>query len=247
MIPIKTPEQIEIMAQGGRILAGITRELKTKVEPDITTQELDRLATELIFNSGAQPSFKGYQGFPSALCVAINEQIVHGVPSERKIRKGDIVSLDLGILYQGFHTDMAVTLAVGSIEPEINRLIRATKKALRRGIARCKPGKTLGDIGQAIQKHIQDQDFQVVRDLCGHGIGQEIHEEPEVLNFGQRHKGPELKPGMVLAIEPMAVIGRPGIKKGPDGFVYQTIDNSWAAHFEHTVAITEKGPRVLTE
>jgi len=247
MIPIRTPQEIEIMSQAGKILAEVIREIKTMIAPGIVTNELDKAAEGLILKSGAQPAFKGYQGFPKTLCVSINEQIVHGVPSERIIKEGDVVGLDLGIVYRGYYADMAITLPVGSVEPETMRLIKATKKALKRAIARAKPGKTLGDISHAIQGHIEDQGFSVIRDLCGHGIGRKLHEEPEILNYGQRHKGPELKPGMILAIEPMAVIGKPGIKKGPDGHSYQAIDNSISAHFEHTVAITAQGPRVLTE
>jgi len=247
MIPIKTPDEIESMAQGGKILAGIIKDLRIRVEPGITTRDLDKVANDLIFKSGAKPSFKGYRGFPAALCTSVNEQIVHAVPSNRILEEGNILGLDLGILYKGFHTDMAVTLAIGSVDPEISRLIRVTKKALKRAIARTKPGKTIGDIGHAIQKHIEDQGFSVIRDLCGHGVGKKLHEEPEVPNFGQRHKGPELKPGMVLAIEPMESIGKPGIKKGPDGHAFQTIDNSFSAQLEHTIAVTEKGPRILTE
>jgi len=246
MISIKTPEEIEIMQKSGEILAKIMRELKARVEPGITTKELDKLAEELIFSYGTKPAFKGYNNFPASLCVSVNEQIVHGVPSDRKLLEGDILSLDFGVIYNGFCSDMAVTLPIGSIDPEANRLIRVTKKALKRAIVRVKPGKTIGDIGHAIQKHIEDQDFQVVKELCGHGIGKQVHEKPDVLNFGRRHKGEELKPGMVLALEPMAVMGNPGIKKGPDGFCYQTADNSLSAHFEHTVAVTEKGPRILT-
>jgi methionyl aminopeptidase len=251
MIPIKTPEEIEIMAEGGRILAEIMRELKSRVEPGITTLDLDKLAQELIFSYRAKPAFKGYRGFPNVLCASLNEQIVHGLPSERVLKEGDILSLDLGIFYpvgkRGLYTDMAVTVPIGTIDSEMGRLIRTVKKSLRRAIARTKPKKTLGDVSHAIQKHIEDQGFKVIRELCGHGIGKAIHEEPEVLNFGQRHKGPELLPGMVLAIEPMASLGQPGIKKSADGFSYQTADNSLSAHFEHTVAVTEKGPRVLTE
>lgn len=247
MISIKTSQEIEIMAQAGKILAEIIRELKSKVEPGITTQHLNKLAEKLIFNSGAKPAFKGYQGFPATLCTSINEQIVHGVPSNRELVEGDILSLDLGLIYNGFCSDMAVTVPIGAIDPEIGRLIRVTKKSLKRAIGRAKPGKTVGDIAQAIQSYTEGQGFQVVRDLCGHGIGRRVHEEPEIPNFGQRHKGPTLKAGMVLAIEPMVVIGRPKIKKGPDGFTFQTADNSISAHFEHTVAVTEKGARVLTE
>ena len=247
MITIKTSQEIEIMAQAGKFLAGVMRELKSKVEPGITTKELDNLAEKLILDAGAKPAFKGYQGFPAALCASINEQIVHGVPSGRKLVEGDILSLDLGLIYNGFYSDMAATVPIGAINPEVGRLIRATKKSLKRAIGRVKPGKTIGDIAQAIQSYAEGQGFQVVRELCGHGIGRRLHEEPEIPNFGQRHKGPTLKVGMVIAIEPMLVIGHPKIKKGPDGFTYQTADNSISAHFERTVAVTEKGARVLTE
>ncbi len=244
---IKTKEEIEIMGEGGRILAKIIRELKNKVKPGVSTQELDKVADDLILSYGAKPAFKGYRGFPNALCTSINEEIVHALPSNRQLKDGDILSLDLGILYKGFNTDMAITMPIGSIDPEVNRLIKVTKKALRRAIARTKPGKTIGDIGHAIERHIKDQGFDVIRDLCGHGIGKKIHENPEIPNFGQRHKGIELKPGMVLAIEPMATMGKPGIKKSPDGHGYLTKDGSISAHFEHTIAVTEKGPKVLTE
>jgi len=247
MTSIKTSEQIEIMARAGQILSQIMRELKNRVEPGITTQSLNKLAEELIFDSVSKPAFKGYNGFPAALCTSINEQIVHAVPCERKLIEGDILSLDLGIIYKGFYSDMAVTVPVGAISPEAGRLIRITKKALKRAINRVKPGKTIGDIGHAIQTYVESQGFQIVKELCGHGIGQELHELPEVLNFGQRHKGLKLELGMAIAIEPMAVMGKPGIKKGPDGSCFQTSDNSLSAHFEHTVVVTEKGPRVLTE
>jgi len=247
MISIKTPEEIEVMAQAGQILAKIIRQLKAKVEPGLTTEELDKLAEELILKSGAKPAFKGYRGFPASLCVSLNEQIVHAAPSKRELKEGDILSLDLGIIYQGFYSDMAVTLSIGSVSPETLKLIQATKKALRKAIARVKPGKAIGDISFAIQKHIEADGFQVVRQLCGHGIGRQLHERPDIPNSGQRHKGEILKTGMVLALEPMAVIGQPKIKKAQDGFGYQTADNSLSAHFEHTVAVTEKGPRILTE
>ncbi|MEA2113697.1 MAG: type I methionyl aminopeptidase [Patescibacteria group bacterium] len=247
MIIIKTHQEIEIMAQAGKILAGVMRELKNRVEPGITTKELDNLAEKLILSAGAKPAFKNYQGFPAALCASVNEQIVHGVPSGRKLVEGDILSLDLGVIHNDFYSDMAVTVPVGAIEPEIGRLVRVTKKSLKRAIGRVKPGKTIGDVAQAIQSYAEGQGFQVVRELCGHGVGRRLHEEPEIPNFGQRHKGPTLKAGMVIAIEPMVVMGKPGIKIGPDGFTYQTADNSISAHFEHTMAVTEKGARVLTE
>jgi len=223
MVSIKTQEEIELMQKSGQILAKIMRELKARVEPGMTTKELDKLAEELIFSYGSKPAFKGYNNFPASLCTSVNEQIVHGVPSDRKLIEGDILSLDLGVIYNGFCSDMAVTLPIGSIDPEVNRLIRTVKKSLKRAIARVKPGKTIGDIGHAIQNHIESQDFQVVKELCGHGIGKSVHEKPDVLNFGRRHKGLKLESGMVLAIEPMAVIGRPGIKKAPMAFVIKQL------------------------
>lgn len=247
VIPIKTPEEIAIMAQAGQMLAKIIRELKARVEPGLTTESLDKLAEELILKYGAKPAFKGYRGFPTSLCTSINEQIVHAMPSKRKLNEGDILSLDLGIIYQGFYSDMAVTLPIGSVSLEARQLIQVTKKALRKAMARVKPGKTIGDISFAIQKHVQAQGFQVVRQLCGHGIGRQLHEKPDIPNFGQRHKGSELKIGMVLALEPMVVISQPGIKKAPDGFGYQTADNSLSAHFEHTVAIISQGAQILTK
>jgi len=247
MIPIKTPEEIAIMAQAGQILAKIIRRLKDEVKPGLTTQELDKLAEELILKSGSKPAFKGYRGFPASLCTSINEEIVHAAPSKRELNEGDILSLDLGTIYQGFYSDMAVTLPIGSISSELRELIQITEKALRKAITLVKPGKTIGDISFAIQKHVQAQGFQVVRQLCGHGIGRQLHEKPDIPNFGQQHKGPELKTGMVLALEPMVVIGQPGIKKAPDGFGYQTADNSLSAHFEHTVAVINKGAQILTK
>lgn len=247
MITIKTPEEIEIMAQAGQFLAKVMRQLEAAAAPGVTTNELNNLAQELILSYGTKPAFKGYAGFPAALCTSLNEQIVHGIPSQRKLIEGDILSLDLGLIYQDFYSDMAVTLPIGSVPSETLKLIQTTKKALRKAISRVKPGKTLGDVSFAIQKHVESSGFQVVRQLCGHGIGRQLHQKPDVLNFGQKNKGLELKEGMVIAIEPMAVLGQPGIKEGPDGFAYQTVDNSLSAHFEHTVAVTAKGPRVLTK
>lgn len=246
MIPIKTPQEIEIMRQAGKILAGVMKELEAKVGLGVSTKELDILAEKLIRESGSQPAFKNYNGFPNALCVSINEEIVHGVPSDRKLKEGDIVSLDLGLIYKGFCSDMAVTLPVGEIDSEANRLIRVTKKSLKRAIARVKDGRTVGDVAVAVQTYIEDQGFGVVRELCGHGIGKELHEDPEVPNYGQRHKGEVLREGMVVAIEPMATMGGWKIKKTPDGFGFQTIDGSLAAHFEHTVAVGKQGGIVLT-
>jgi len=247
VISIKNPEEIKIMAEGGKILARIMKELEKKIRAGITTKELDRLAESLILKSGAKCSFKGYQGYPACLCASLNEEIVHAVPSDRVLKEGDILSLDLGIFFKGFHTDMAVTIPIGKIDPEAQRLIRVTKKALKRGIKKVRPGNNFGDIGNTIQRYVEAQGFNVVRELCGHGIGKELHEEPKILNYGKRHTGPEIKEGMVFCIEPMVTIGDWRLKKIADGFGYKTQDNSLSAHFEHTIAVTKDGFRILTE
>lgn len=240
------------MAEGGKILAKIMKELGEKVKPGIKTQELDRTAQALIFKSGGKCSFKGYEEFPACLCTSVNEEIVHVAPSGRVLKEGDIISLDLGIFYKGFHTDMAITLAIGKVDPEIQRLIRVTKKALKRGIKKTRVGNTFGDIGNTIQRYVEDQGFSVIRDLCGHGIGRKLHEEPQILNYGKRRSGPKIKEGMIFCLEPMVAIGggRPPlageIKKTEDGYGFETLDGSISAHFEHTIAITEKGCKVLT-
>ena len=247
MIKIKSPEEIKIMAEGGKILASIMKELEKKVRPGITTKELDRFAESLILKSGGKCSFKGYQDFPACLCTSINEEIVHAVPSNRVLKEGDIISLDLGILYKGFHTDMAITIPVGKIDPEVQRLMRVTKKALKRGIKKVRPGNTFGDIGNTIQRYVESQGFNVVRDLCGHGIGKELHEEPKILNYGKRHSGEEIKEGMTFCLEPMVTIGDWKLKKSKNGHGYETADGSLSAHFEHTIAVTKKGCQILTE
>jgi methionyl aminopeptidase len=246
MIYIKTSEEIKIMAKGGKILAGIMKELEKRVRPGITTKELDRVAETLILKSGGKPSFKGYQGFPAALCTSINEEVVHATPSNRELKEGDIISLDLGMLYKGFHTDMAITLPVGKILPETQRLIRVTKKALKRGIKKARPGTTFGDIGNAIQRYVESQGFNVVRELCGHGIGKEVHEEPQILNYGKRKSGPEIKEGMVFCLEPMVTAGDWKLKKSKDGYGFETADGSLSCHFEHTIAVSKDGAKVLT-
>lgn len=259
MITIKTPEEIQIMAEGGKILAKIMKELEKTVRPGITTKDLNKVAKDLIFRYGAKPSFKGYQDFPATLCTSINEEIVHVIPSDRKLKEGDIISLDLGILFKGFHTDMAVTLPVGKIDPEVQRLVRVTKKALKRGIKKVRPGNTFGDIGNTIQRYVEGQGFNVVRELCGHGIGKELHEDPKILNYGKRHTGPKIKEGMVFCLEPMITMGdccpptggiasplAGKLKKTEDGSGFETADGSLSAHFEHTMAVTKNGCRILT-
>ena len=247
MISIKTAEEVEIMAEGGRILAGIIKELEKKVRPGVKTLELNRLAESLILKSGGKPSFKGYDGYPAVLCASVNDEIVHIVPSNRILKEGDVLSLDLGILYGGFHTDMAVTVPVGKIDLEVARLIRVTKKSLKRGIKKVRPGNTFGDIGNTIQRYVESQGFNVVRDLCGHGIGRDLHEDPKILNYGRRKTGDEITEGMVFCLEPMVTFGDWKIKKTKDGFGYQTVDGSFSCHFEHTLAVTSDGCKVLTE
>jgi len=246
MIPLKTDKEIRIMAENRRILASIMDELKKMVEPGVTTQELNRVAETLILNYKAEPSFKGHEDFPAALCTSINEELVHGVPSERKLKSGEILSLDIGMKLNGFHADMAVTIAVGKISPEAQRLIWITKKALKRGIKKIKTGNTFGDIGNTIQRYVEGQGLGVVRELCGHGIGRDLHEEPQILNYGKRHTGLKIQEGMVFCLEPMVTIGDWKIKKTKDGFGYKTADNSLSAHFEHTIAVTKDGCKILT-
>ena len=246
MITIKTPEEIAIMTEGGKILAKIIKELEKKVKPGITTKELDRVAEILVLKYGGKCSFKGYENYPACLCTSVNEEIVHAVPSERKLKEGDILSLDLGILWKGFHTDMAITIPVGKVSPEVLRLIRATKKALKRGIKKVRPGNTFGDIGNTIQRYVESQGFNVVRELCGHGIGKQIHEDPKIPNYGKRRTEPEIKEGMVFCLEPMVTAGDWKLKKTKDGFGYETVDGSLSCHFEHTIAVINSIPEILT-
>ena len=246
MILIKTRREIEIMAEGGKILRGIMKELESKVKPGISTRELDQAAQVLVLRKGAECSFKGYQGFPACLCASVNEELVHTVPSARLLREGDILSLDLGILYKGYHSDMAITLPVGRVSPEAQRLIRVTKKALKRGLKKIRPGNTLGDIGNAIQRYVEGQGFSVVRDLCGHGIGKNLHEEPKILNYGKRGAGLKLAEGMVFCLEPMVTAGGWKLRKNKDGHGWETQDGSLSCHFEHQVAVIKNGYRILT-
>lgn len=247
MISIKTENEIEIMREGGRILATVLKELEKRAIPGVTTLDLDRAAEALILSYGALPAFKGYDGFEYSLCASVNENIVHGRPSNYAIKSGDIIGLDLGIIYKGYYSDMAATVPVGEITYEAKRLINVTKKALRLGIKKAKPGNTIGDIGNTIQRFVEDQGFSVVKDLCGHGIGKNLHEDPKIPNFGKRGTGEKIVEGMVICIEPMVTAGSPDLKKADDGYGYAARDGSLTAHFEHTMAITKKGAKVLTE
>jgi len=247
MITIKTPEEIEIMAQAGKILAGALFEVENLVKPGITTLELDKSAENFILQHGAVPAFKGYDNFSHSLCASVNDVIVHGKPSNYILKEGDIIGLDLGAFYKAYYSDMAVTVAVGNIPYEAKRLINVAKKSLRLAIKKIRPGNTIGDIGNTVQRFVEDQGFGVIRDLCGHGIGKELHEDPKIPNFGKRNKGEALKEGMVICIEPMISMGNYNLKKAKDGYGYATKDGSLTAHFEHTIAVTSHGSRILTE
>lgn len=248
MVPIKTEKEIKILRENGKTLAKIMEALKAEVKPGITTNELNKLAESFVFKYKGKPSFKGHEGFPAALCASVNEEIVHGVPSEKVLKGGDILSLDLGFFKNGFHSDMAITIAVGEIDAEANRLIKAAKKALKRGIKKARVGNSFGDVSNTIGRFIEDAGFVVVKDLCGHGIGKELHQDPQILNYGKRHKGEKIKDGMVFCLEPMlAMSGDGGIKQSKDGFGYITDNNSLSAHFEHTIAIVNGMAEVLTE
>lgn len=248
MISIKTKEEIEIMAEGGKILAKVLREIAKITKAGITTNDLNGAAEALILKYGAAPSFKGFQNFPASLCTSINEEIVHGIPSGTVLKEGDIIGLDLGILYKGLHTDMAITIGVGKISKNAKKLIKTTEAALKFAIKKVRPGIDTNDIGEIIENYIEGKGFGVVRELCGHGIGKNVHEDPSVPNFRDKKKqGTVLKEGMVICIEPMVTMGDWRIKKAKDNYGFQTKDDSLAAHFEHTIAVTKTGSMVLTK
>lgn len=246
MIPLKTAKEIEIMREGGRVLASILEKISKKVAPGISTLELELLAQKLTKEAKARCAFLGYQNYPSCLCTSLNEEIVHVPPSSRILKEGDVLKIDFGIIWKGYYLDMAITVGVGKISFEAQRLIRVTKKALKLAIKKVRPGNTVGDIGNTIERYVKSQGFSIIEDLCGHGIGKKLHEEPQILNFGKRGKGELLKEGMVFCIEPMVALGKGKIEKTKDGFGYKTADNSLSAHFEHTVAVTKNGAEVLT-
>ena len=254
MIRLKTPEEIEILREGGKRLATILSTLASKVAPGISALELEEEARRLIKEGGDKPAFLGYrpQGakrpFPAALCVSINDEIVHGIPNEAEkiIRDGDIVSLDFGLLHRGLITDAAVTVPAGVIDKESEKLIETTKRALKSGIEAALPSSTIGDIGAAISKIVQENGFTLADSLVGHGVGYQVHEDPYVPNFGIEGKGEKLVPGLVIALEPMVNVGQSDIRVSSDGYTVRTRDGSRSAHFEHSIAITEKGNIILT-
>ena len=246
MIVCKSPGEIERMRAANALVADVLAELAAMVKPGVTTQELDRVAERLVREGGAEPAFKGYRGYPATLCASVNEQVVHGIPSARQLVEGDILSLDMGVKLNGFFGDSAVTVPVGRISEDAQRLLVVTQEALQHGIAQVRVGNRVSDIGHAIQEHVERHGFSVVREFVGHGIGAALHEEPQIANYGEPGRGPRLAEGMVLAIEPMVNMGRPAVKVLADGWTAVTRDGSLSAHFEHTVAVTRQGPLVLT-
>jgi methionyl aminopeptidase len=246
-IEIKSKDELERMRDASRIVHDILVELKKLVAPGLTTGEIDRIAEDLIAKKGAVPAFKGYHGYPCVICISINEEVVHGIPSpKRALRDGDIVGLDFGVVYKGYFGDSAYTVPVGKVSEEAQRLMDATRESLERGIAQCLPGKRVGDIGAAVQGHVEPKGYSVVRDFVGHGIGKKLHEDPQIPNFGNAGSGVRLRAGMVVAIEPMVNAGGPEVKVLEDGWTAVTVDGRLSAHFEHTIAITDDGPDVLT-
>ena len=247
MIQLKSAEEIEKMSRAGEILAKVMRLLVQAVRPGVRTQELDAIAERAITNTGGKPAFKRYRGFPASLCVSVNEEVVHGIPGARALREGDIVSLDLGVLYDGYYADAALTVPVGRVTPTVQKLLQVGKEALMAGIRNAWPGRHLNEVSAAIQREVERNGFSVVRDFVGHGIGSSLHEEPPVPNFVVPENGIILEEGMTLAIEPMVNMGTHLVKVQSDGWTVVTRDGRPSAHFEHTVAVTTKGPKILTE
>lgn len=246
-VEIKNREEIALMREAGRIVCEILDELEQAVAPGVTTWDLDALAEKLIYQKGARPAFKGYHGFPACLCASINHEVLHGIPSKRRqLREGDLMKLDFGVVYRGFFGDSARTVPVGKVTAEALALLNTTREALHKGIQAMVAGNRIGDIGHAVQRHAEARGYSVVRDFTGHGIGRHLHEAPEVPNYGQPGSGMKLRPGMVLAVEPMVNQGTSDVAVLEDDWTAITVDNKLSAHFEHTVLITEGGPEILT-
>jgi methionyl aminopeptidase len=248
MIILKTADEIEVMAKAAKLVAETLEALKREVRPGVTTEDLDRLAEDFIRSRGGVPAFKGYRSYPKTLCASVNDQVVHGIPSKRVLKEGDIIGLDLGAIVEGFYGDSAVTVPVGRIDPKSEELLRVTEEALYKGIEQAVVGNRLSDISHAVQRHVEAAGFSVVTEFVGHGIGRRLHEEPQVPNYGQPGQGPRLQVGMVLAIEPMVNVGGSEVRVLDDQWTAVTRDGSRSAHFEHTIAIQASGPpRILTE
>ncbi len=246
MIVLKAPWEIERMRRSNAIVAEILEALREVIKPGITTLDLNELAEGLCFKNGARPAFKGYMGYPFSLCVSVNEVVVHGLPSKRRLKQGDIVSLDFGVVCDGYYGDAAITVPVGRVSKIARKLLLVTEQALYKGISQARPKRHLSDISFAIQRHAESYGFSTIRQFVGHGIGRSLHEDPQVPNFGPPGRGVKLKPGMVIAIEPMIAEGTYEVEILPDGWTAVTRDKKLAAHFEHTIAITENGPEILS-
>jgi methionyl aminopeptidase len=248
-IMIKTPQEIEKMRRSGQVVREVLEHVRKFVKPGATTQDLENAAAGKIRELGAKPAFKGYRGYPCVLCTSVNEEVVHGIPSaNRMLRDGDIVSIDTGVIIDGYYGDSAITVAVGDkVAPKTKRLLEVTQASLLRGIEAIRPGATLGDVGAAVQEMVEANGFSVVREFVGHGIGTRLHEDPQVPNYGMRGQGQKLREGMVLAIEPMVNVGKPDVQVLSDGWTAVTQDGSLSAHFEHTVAVTAEGAMILTQ
>lgn len=246
MITIKSQREIELLKKAGNIVYQTHQYLKPLIKEGITTNELDKLAEDFIRSHDATPSFKGYEGFPSTLCTSINSEVVHGFPSDRKLKNGDIISIDIGACYKGYHGDSAWTYTVGEVDEKTKQLLEDTEKSLFVGLAQVKPGNRIGDIGYAIEEYAHKHNLGVVRELCGHGVGTSVHEDPEVPNYGIPNTGPRLKEGMVIAVEPMLTLGSPRVYLHDNNWTVDTQDGSLSAHFEHTVVVTKDGYQILT-
>jgi methionyl aminopeptidase len=247
MINLKSPREIETMKGASRIVAEILQELKGNIREGATTADMDRMAEELTLKKKAKPAFKGYRGFPASLCISVNDEVVHGIPSAKRVLKsGDVVGLDFGVIYEGYYGDSAMTVPIGTISPEVAKLVKVTEECLYMAIEKAVPGNHIADISAAVQIHAEANKFGIVRDFCGHGIGRSLHEDPPVLNYVQNGKGPKIKAGLVLAIEPMINMGTDKVKVLDDGWTVITADGKPSAHFEHTIAVTPDGPVILT-
>ncbi len=247
MIILKSEREIGYMRDAGRVVAGALEEVKKAARPDVTTQELDKVAEEYIKSAGAIPAFKGYHGFPGNICTSVNEQVVHGIPGLRRLKSGDNVSIDIGAVINGYNGDAAITVPVGEVDAEVAKLIEVTEASLYKGLEQAVAGNRLSDISHAVQVEAESHGYGVVRDFVGHGIGRNMHEDPQIPNYGPPGRGPRLKPGMTLAIEPMINLGTYDVRTLDDGWTVVTTDGKRSAHFEHTVVVTEDGPEVLTK
>jgi len=247
VIVCRSAAELERMRDAGRLVGEVLTDLAARVKPGVTTADLDAIAEERITKAGATPAFKGYHGYPATICASINEEVIHGIPSGRRVlNEGDILSIDVGVSLNGYFGDSAITVPVGQVSEPAAALLRATEESLYKAIERVRPGGRISDIGHAVQRHVEANGFSVVREFVGHGIGQRMHEEPQVPNYGEPGRGPRLAEGMVLAIEPMVNAGKPAVKVLADGWTAVTKDGSLSAHFEHTVAVTADGPWILT-